>query len=363
MTTDESHNPQRDEAVEPTDDATPPMHLDAHGVPDMSDEPHDELGDMAEAVLHPEHDELKKGNAWVRWGGYVVGMGLLVACVWIAVEKTNWDHVRQAEPWQAGVMLLLALGSLMTNAVIFQLTTRPFEHDDRERIGVVEWQAIMGVTALLNYLPKAGLIGRAVYLKKKHGIAYRASLLSMLILAGTTLAVYVALFGITLWRDIDMIWAVVVALGVVFGAVTAVPVALFMMRKVGVGKARPGMVLGAMLWGVARIADTFCFAGRFYIAAHILGTDVSFEHALLLSMASNFVEMVAPFGFREAIGGWFTSLVGLKISAGIAILVVDRVAMTVIVVIAGLIGMPYLHWNMKDVPLTPPAEPAEPAGR
>ncbi|MBI1373875.1 MAG: hypothetical protein GC159_14220 [Phycisphaera sp.] len=343
------------------DDAPRAIHLDERGEPDMSDEPHDELGAVTEAVLHPEHDELKKGNAWVRWGMYAVGLGLLLACIVYAFRKLDWSKIHAAQAWQIWSLLGLAAVAIFLNAVMFMIATRPFEHDERKRIGMAEWIAIMGASALLNYLPKVGLIGRAVYLKKCHGIAYRGSLLSMLMVAGGTMAVYAVLVAASLWRDaVDGVWWAVVGGTLLVGIAVALPVIAMVLKWFKVGEMKRGMTGGLAIWTLARLGDSFCFAGRFYIAADLLGAEVTFAHALVLAMASNFVEMVGPLGFREAIGGWLSSRTGMTGAQGVTVLLIDRLALTVIVAILGFSCMPYLKRRLAEAsgveaPVGPPA--------
>jgi len=182
-----------------------------------------------------------------------------------------------------------------------------------------------------------------------HAIPYRASLLSMLLMAGGTAAAYAAIVGATWWRgEVDLVWVITIAVVMGIAVFASLPVLALFFNKFGVGEMKRGMKLGLVVWGLARLADSFCFAGRFYLAAAILGMDVTFGHAIILALAGNFVEMALPPGFKETIGAWLSSLTGLTIDQGMSVFVVDRLAMTAIVLVFGVIGMPFLHWNMKD---------------
>jgi len=210
----------------------------------------------------------------------------------------------------------------------------------------------MGVSALLNFLPKVGLVARVAYLKKQHDVGYRVHVLSLVLVGVGTAAVYGVIVPAIFWRaDFDAIWFALTIAGMAVFAAASVPV----VRLVGRQGLRPvstrSLLIGAGAWYLLRVADSFCFAGRLYFAAEIFGNPMPLSTALAVGVLCNFIVMFAPLpgglGLREWVGGLLlnTSLTqGIGVKTGMSLLLVDRGAEVAVFVVAGLVGFGMLAW-------------------
>lgn len=287
----------------------------------------------------------------LRWGSYALGLGLLVACLGYALYKGEWDRLQQASPFHLAGLCVLILASLSMNALLFQLALRPMEQQ-RPLVGWGLWQVLMAASALLNYLPKAGLVGRMAYLKKRHDIPLRASALSLLLVAAGTAIIYFILGALTVWREgIDWLWAGALALLLAAGSLTTPSILRLVCGRLvrsDLGWAK--LAAGCGAWYGLRVADAFCFAGRFYLAAQIFGSPVSFPAAMVVGLACNFVVMVAPIpggvGLKEWLGAALLGmdfLGGLPLQTGTSVLLVDRAAEILVFFPVGGAGLWILH--------------------
>ena len=300
-------------------------------------------------LLHPEQVAPKQSRVWLRWGGYGIGLGLLIACIVVAVRYTDFSPLKQADPTHVVLLCLLILTSLSCNAVLFQLSLRSFKGGDR--VSTTEWQTLMAASALLNYLPKAGMLGRVAYLKARHGIGLRSNVWSLIHVGAGTTGVYVLLVLLTLWRrEFDVVWVVLACAGVGAGAIISVP----LIRATGRDLLRPlstgSMMFGSAMWYAIRVIDAFAFAGRVYLAAMIFQIPLDLPGAMAVGMVCNFAVMVAPVpggaGVREWLGALLLSsgLAGqVGLSQAIGLLLVDRAAEVFVFLAVGVPALIYLH--------------------
>ncbi len=305
----------------------------------MSDDP----------LLHP--DAPTGGRpAWMRWGGLAAGVLLLGASIATAITKADWSHALEAQPAQAALLMGLVFLSLICNALMFQIALHPFAGGDR--IGTARWQALMYASAVLNYLPKAGLLGRVAYLKARHGVAVRDHMFSLVFIAVGTAATYAVVIPLSFWRgDFDAVWWALTCCGLLLIMLIAIP----MIRLIAGPRLRPtkngALMSGVLIWLALRLLDSFCFAGRLYVSSEIFGKPIDLSTALVAGLLCNFTVMFAPLpgglGLREWVGALLLTG-GMGLEDGIGLLLVDRGAELAVFIATGVPSVLWLHRDPKN---------------
>lgn len=323
-------------------------------MPDLPLQHAPEPDTAAEAVV--------RRSGWRSWLMYAVAIALLGGCIGLATRNMSsevWEHVRHASGRDVTGMLGLVLGSVLLNGWIFWAVVKPFEPGPK-RIGTGEMTALIGATCLLNYLPmRAGMIGRAAYLKRQYHVSYRASALMMALIAAGTMAIYAALVGLTLWRkQLDAVWWASLLGSIVVMGLAAVPVSRWVSQWIAressawFGEHGPAAMGGAMGLMAVRAADVAMVAGRLWIAGRIIGAPIGYPAALTMASAGTFVTLVTPLpnglGLREGLYGLMAEVgVGSGAMAGgsmgVAIGLVDRAAEAAVFIAAGLVSLAWLH--------------------
>ena len=320
----------------------------------------------------------------VRAAFYLLALALLAAAVWFALAETSgqeggpggFARLAHADPLDAAVIALLIVASIALNGVVFWLIAKPFEHARTEpapSVTLPEMTALIGASSLLNYLPmRAGMVGRAAYLKRRHHIPLTASVVMLLMVGGGTVYIYLVMSIVTLWRgSLDPAWwATVVAL-LAAGSLAAVPVARIKVRLTPMLDAPWFASAGAPLWlGAAalvflRAADVLLAAGRLYLAARILGQPIDLAPAIVMASGGMFIKQATPlpngFGVVELFYALCASL-GIAADSPIepqlatAVGLVDRAVEVIVFVVVGLGSLLFLRdkWHGDDPELTDP---------
>ncbi|MEX2673030.1 MAG: lysylphosphatidylglycerol synthase transmembrane domain-containing protein [Phycisphaeraceae bacterium] len=328
---------------------------------------------MSDPLIHPEEEGAEAPASRWRWVFYGFAVALLVACVYFAVQgaqgedgPSGWQRLREAAWQDLAMMLGLVVGSVAINGWLFWMILKPFEPDHQQHRPVTlrEMVGLIAASSLLNYLPmRAGMIGRAAYLKRLHGVDYKSSVAMLVIVAGATVFVFVLMAAATLWREgLDAIWWATVAAGIVAASVVAVPMMrwkLKLLRGVPLGwfehhRRQTAMLLTLIM--AARAADVLMLAGRLYIAAAIFGTPLEWPGAVVMATGGMLITLATPLpnglGLREGLYGLFAA-VGVAGAAmpdgpmGVAIGLMDRAAEAVVFIVVGVIALAYLHRKQK----------------
>ncbi len=310
-------------------------------------------------MLHPEEVEggIRPFRRWWRWTGYVVAMVLLGWAVYMGARAVDWDKAREAEIADGAMLMGLVVVSLVLNAVLFWMITKPFEKKGMG-LSAGEWVALVSGTSLLNYLPmRAGLVGRIAYMKQQHGITVKGNMATLAGVAAGTTGVYGLLAALTIWRgSFDGVWWVGLVIGLCIGVGISYPLLVLGSGRFGTMKVGPSVVGWIGIWYVIRVVDSFCFAGRFYLASKMLGYELGFEASLTMGVICNFAVLATPvpggMGIREWLGGFLAELGVLGGSApelkeAIAILVADRAGEVLVFTVMGSIGLWYLHGRVR----------------
>ncbi len=268
-------------------------------------------------------------------GGAVVGVGLLGAAVVLAARGADVAALRAVPGW---VLPLVAAGvglNLVATAALMWVMTKGCATDTpvgyREMVAVVAW------SGLLNYVPviRAGLWGRAAYLKRTHGLAVRDSVK----LLGVTLGLAGVVLG-----SVGVL-GVVLRGGAFWGAAAAVGMGL-----TGVlvwGSLRPraaGLRRGlAWLWVPLRLVDLAAAAGRLWLGFYAVGHVVSAREAVVLTCASLLVKLTGLTPNGLGLSEWAVAAVAAAVSpvsaaSAAAAALVDRAVEVPVAIVAGLVG-------------------------
>lgn len=315
-----------------------------------------------------------------RWVGWPLAIILLGAAIVLAAREADWQAAARADPMLMLKLLVAVLGSLYFTGLIYRWITRLFELDERP-VGFFEMQAIIAASTLLNFLPfKAGLVGRAVYLKRVHGIGYRASMVSFFTIFVISILVYGYLLGTVLFfgtlGQTDLLDS--------GGAMEATLVVGFAVMVIVGGLILPTLLSHAQPDEVARPIEAYAWwersvwllkgliirgidaaimSARVYFAFLILGVTISPSEAIILATAGMFLAMlgITPngLGLREwlygliAASGFFGGDVATGLQLGISAALIDRAAEILIFTPAGLISIAWLRRRLRAVELYP----------
>ncbi len=310
------------------------------------------------ATPSPGGGELQPAARTVRrWAGYLIGAGLLIAGLVPAVRGGDWSALAEAPRHLViGLLGLVAVNLVLTGRV-FSLVTRPFEQAGSP-VGGMEMQGLIAASTLLNYLPmRAGLVGRAAYLKHQHGIGYRNSAIILAIVMGVSTAVY-ALGCMVALYDITAAGRLLIA-HVFFASAVPAGVAVIVMLGMRIvhQRARAGVVESAATAVIPRAGELCATAGRLWLVFAVIGHRIDMREAIVLASCGMFITLVGltpnGLGLREwfygliAASGFFGGDVQGGLELGLTAAMVDRAAEAMVVLPAGLVSGGYLRRKMR----------------
>ena len=282
---------------------------------------------------------------WLRAVVPVVGFGLsLAAMVWavrsaLSIEnRAQLDHLRDAMPGQLITMMGLAAISVGFNGIIFWATLRPVH-----RIRVTDVISTNAIATFLAYLPfKLSVIVRVAIHNRRDGVpiltigAWFAAVGALMLLSLGPIT------GVSVWlKDTGALWWACMIVGVAISTLLGSWIARFFAGDRGLDRLRRlpvpdrwiespagtkirsafdmlGDLRAAAIANLFRILDVLAHAGRFIVAAQILGLPISASDALLLGGTYFLIGVFSPFGqigVREAGTIGFASLVGISAEA------------------------------------------------
>lgn len=274
----------------------------------------------------------------VRIMGLVVAVALLAAAVWVATAQVDWTVLREASPWQLATVGAAVVVNIGLTAALFWTITCSF--DTRPAVDLSRMAALIAVSNLLNYLPliRAGLFGRAAYLKAKHQLPLHQSVvilavvlvLAVVVLGAATVVLLVVPAG---WR-----WWVLVGVMLVLTGVTR-PTGQWLLRRPLVS---PGW------WVPLRVADTLVSAFRLWVAFSVMGVPISYTDAVVIGAGGLLMRLIGltpnGLGLSEwAVAGLTSALTPVSTAAGAAAALLDRAVEVVLMSAAGLAGAWFLR--------------------
>ena len=195
---------------------------------------------------------------------------------------------------------------------------------------------LTAASALLNYLPmRPGLLGRAAYLKARHGLGLKQSFVILII----TLAVGASVMAVTaalMLIDMGAVWRY-----------AALLIAMIAMSAASPWIGRIAFVPGATSawrWIIWRLVDLFVTALRLWLAFGIIDQPVPFDFALLCAAGSAFAAMLplSPNGLglsEWVVAGLAEISTVIEGPAGLAAKLIDRVVEAVVITAVGAVAI------------------------
>jgi uncharacterized membrane protein YbhN (UPF0104 family) len=281
-----------------------------------------------------------------RWAlritAFVLGAALTVAAVMYAAQGVAWEQLADARPWQVAAIAAGVVVNLLLTGLLWWLVTRSFDADPPVPLG--RMTVLIAACELLNYLPlRAGMFGRAAYLKTKHKVPVRQSVVMVFATMGLTLVVFAVV--VTALLAAGEVWQWLLAAG----AVALLSVASLWLTPLLLR--RP--VFAAWAWPLVRVADLLTASARLWVALGVVGESVSFAHAVIAAAAGLLVRPISitpnALGIRE----WFVGVVAGEIAVdgyqpAVAAALIDRAVEVVIMTVIGLPAMALLRGGTRS---------------
>jgi uncharacterized membrane protein YbhN (UPF0104 family) len=292
---------------------------------------------------------IARHKAWLQPVGLALGAALTLAAIGVALWHVDFSAIARAQPWHWVVMILAVAGNLVIGGVTFWVVTLSF--DAKPPVTLTRTTTLVAATALANYLPlRPGIAGRAAYLKLRHGLPLRQSLIILLIVTilGTALVIVAALAALLLRsQGATAIVGVALAFVLLLMIITG-PIAQRVLR-------RP--LVAAWSWPLFRAADLALASLRLWVAFEILGHPVPLSVALLTGSGGVLVSLVGltpnGLGMEEwTVAALTAATADLPDAAalGLAAALVDRAFEAIVVVPAGTLALRWLAREARDVP-------------
>ena len=262
---------------------------------------------------------------WVRSFGWWLGLALLVGLLWWA-GRPLLDAFRGLGPADApplaGAALCVVI-SLAATSLLFSRLLLLFPHDPPvprfTMFRLVVWSGLLNSLPL----PRAGLWGRAAYLKARHGLSLRDSMWKLVVVVALAAVVLGLVAGsLLLTRGLpDGLRLAAAGLGVLGISACGAAVIRFWPRS-GADRTRR-LESRPWAWALLRAADLLAAAGRTALTLQVVGAEVSYPDALLLASGGLFVRLLGltpnGIGLSEAavaaLAGAFTPVAAVDAAA------------------------------------------------
>ncbi len=271
-------------------------------------------------------------RAAVQVIGFLLGIAALGWCITRALQPENREQfARLGEAPASALLAILALTavSIVLNGLIFWATLLPIR-----RLRAPDVVAVNAIATFLAYLPfKLGAVVRVLIHNRRDHVPLATIAAWFASVAAVIVAALVPPALASVWRGrMDALWYGAGLGGIVVLGVSLIAVARWFRGERGLERmhsildplrlraaqrflqsrvwthlhdaftilSSPGVVAGTI--GL-RLADTAVQAGRFLIAASILGQPLAVEQAVLVSVTFFLIGVVSPtgmLGFREA---------------------------------------------------------------
>lgn len=273
---------------------------------------------------------------------------MLALAVGYALAGVDVAVIGKAPGWMFASLAGLVLVNLLLTAGLFWSVTRSFAA--KPAVGVGTMTALIAVSGVLNYIPvvRAGLWGRAAYLKKYHGLAVRDSVvvlgvvfgLAVAVLGTVSLVLLVSPEGVKAW---------------------ACGGALLVQPAIGPrvwGKALRRPTAGAWMWVPLRSLDLAAAAGRLWLAFGVVGVELTWADAALLASANLIVKLVGLTPNGLGVSEWVVAalsaaMMPIEAATAAAAALVDRTAEVVVMLAAGALGALWLKREIGRSEMVP----------
>ncbi|MCX5688297.1 MAG: hypothetical protein NTV94_00650 [Planctomycetota bacterium] len=276
-------------------------------------------------------------RAWLRWGGFVLGVLLLAAAVHaITRDRASLDatltSIRSASPLLISLLIVLPIVNWLLTSFIFWLLMHPSADENYVAPGIGEMLELIGAAWLANYLPvRPGLFGRIAWHRKHGGVPIARSIHSIVSAIGCGVVAVVLLVGAAWATPRETahgnLWAI--------AALIAPPLGLAALAGPA-GRVRP-----QWRWFLAacsvRCIDVWVWMARYWVAFAITGqTTLELREAAAIAAVSQAASMIPlagnGLGLRETAVGmmgawlptWYVSGTRLSSQVGLASDIVNR---------------------------------------
>lgn len=266
-------------------------------------------------------------------GMLVLGVALLGVALWYALGR-DWQAslapLARANPWLVVALAGAVVAQLVLTGLLFWAVTLSF--DARPAVSAGRMIQIISASSLLNYLPlEAGLIGRAAYLKWRHALPLRQSVLILLVVIALSTVVPGVAVAIALMSPAGLAPTLGVAALLALCALTPPVGRMLLQRPIRMGLA----------WAPLRAAELLVGALRLWLAFVIVGQPTGYTQVLIAAAAGFFISLLSPtpngLGLREwAIAGLSTLMSPQAGPAAALASLVDRAIEAGVFVVAGL---------------------------
>ena len=231
---------------------------------------------------------------WARAAGWALGLALLAALLaWAAGPlRAASAGLTPADAFPLAGAAACVLASLAATSLLLSGLLRLFEH--APPVPRFTMFRLVVLSGLLNGLPlpRAGLWGRAAYLKARHGLSLRDSLRTLGLVAALSVAVLgVVAGGLLLTRGLSPGLRLAAAGGGVLG-VCACGVAAARLWPGGWPEVGSGGAGSGGVWVLLRGLDLLAAAGRTALTLQVVGVGVGLPDALLLASGGLFVRLL-----------------------------------------------------------------------
>lgn len=292
---------------------------------DLENEEHrSETGATMTSATGGGHRRWTPRSVAVQVVGIILSAALLVWALVLMLSPGNRENLQrifEAPPSVIAGLLGLSAASVVVNGLIFWWVARPIK-----RMNPVYLIGVNSIATFLSVLPfKLNLATRVLIHHRRDGMSFAEIIAWMAGMSGLALVVMVPAFVAGAWRgELDAWWFVVVIGGITLGGMSAVVCGRIASREdstAGKWLARlslgcwrvvrePGVVVGSV---VMRLVDVGVLAGRFLVAAAIIGHALPWETAVVFGAAYFILSVVTPSG---SIGVREGGVIGLGSLAG-----------------------------------------------
>lgn len=286
-------------------------------------------------------------NKTVRSIFIALGSIAFVLAIIFAIKRTDFSVLAGASIFEL-IGLAVGIGvNLFLTGLLFWAVTLPF--DAKPAVGLGKMVQLILSSSVLNYLPlRAGLLGRAAYLKAKHDLPIKQSGMILLIILALgavvlgSIGLGVVVCPVTMQTQVIMLVSLCL---IVICPLIVKPLIQKLTRR-SIGRA---MILS---WVLIRMIDLFVVGGRTWFAFTIAGCPISYAQATALGAVGMLVSLLGltpnGLGLREwALVGMTLLISQYDAAAGITAALVDR-AMEVLVVC--IMGLPATFQLAKQMP-------------
>lgn len=280
--------------------------------------------------------------------GFLVGIGLLVWCVSVALSEKNreqFDRLMDASAWQVTVLLACSAGTMILNGLIFWVLLWPVE-----RTNVLYMSAVNGLATLISYAPfKIALAFRVLVHRRIDKVPVLTIGAWFAAIAVVTVAVVGPAIGASFAvRGGSAAWWAMWIGGSIALTAASIAIASAFQGQAGWEKLKKllaGVGLGAIVrWlgtehglkihaGVdmiahrratsaasgLRVADILVQAVRIRVAAEILGVELDWGGSMVIASTYFLIGILSPIGMlgtREAGSAGMAALAGVHGPAG-----------------------------------------------